>query len=976
METMRYSFIVLLIFLGSSASNYGWAQEPNESFIPNTVIFKVKSEYRSSCSETSIAIDELRILFESIQVTELYKKFPRIDPPAARERGRNGEELTDLSLIYELKYNSVAPLRKVISQITSSGFVEYAQPHHLQQTLFIPNDDSAWLSIQFHLNNIMAYAAWDVDSGDTNIVIGITDTGIDWDHPDLQGNIKYNYLDPIDGIDNDNDGYTDNYRGWDMSDNDNNPLSSGAFGHPGTLVAGLSAASTNNGIGIAGVGYKCKFLPIKVSSDAGSFDMAYEGIVYAAVHGCSIINCSWGNISPPGQFEIDVINFATINKDVLVVAAAGNDGNEGVFYPASIPGVLSVAGTDVNDVKFNVLGQVSNYGINIDVCAQGAYVTTTIFGGLYAQLNTSAGTSYSSPIVAGAAGIVRSRFPSYSALQVAEQLRVTADNIDTVYIDSTYNNLPFAGKLGSGRINLYRALTETSSPSIVMTQKNISGYNNGYYTVGDTVKISGVITNYLAPTSNLVVTASCTDTLVTILGGPLSLGIINTMGTISLASSPLMFQFGPSQPYNRIVEIKITYTDGPYTGFEYISFTFNPDYLNFEINQISTTVTSNGLIGYTDPEWPLQREGLGFMYKGQQLLYEAGLMIGATIGGTNYVSDNVRDTLDVRYNQNSDADFVRINAPVMMSQPALGDAMINVSFNDPGGLLESLNIKVDQRMYAWTAAPNDKYVISEYSLVNMDSSNVLSNLYAGIFADWDIMDYNLNSATYNGSNKMGYASSSQFGSPYVGIKLLSKDPVSHYALDRIPGGGGGIDIIAFVVVGNYTIYYDYLSSTTKYQLLSTQRPAAGENDIIDIVSTGPFTLNPGDTVNVAFALIAGDNLADLLLSAVAAQNKYDSIYYPQDTTGISNNEMKDFTYALYPNPAADHLSLVMKTNGQENFNLYLYNTLGTRVLHREIDVSNGIYYEDINISFLRSGMYYYKLESENYSEIGKINILR
>ena len=909
------------------------------------------------------------MLFGSIQVTQLFKKFPRIDPPTAGRTGRGGEELTDLSLIYELKYSSVTSVRKVISLIAASGFVEYAQPHHLQQALFIPNDVAGFLAQQFHLDKILAYAAWDVDSGDTNIVIGITDTGVDWDHLDLQDNVKYNYLDPIDGADNDNDGYTDNYRGWDMSENDNDPVSVGD--HHGTWVAGLAAASTNNGIGIAGVGFNCKFLPIKISTDNGGIDMGYEGIVYAATHGCQVINCSWGSKDIPGQFEIDVIDFATINKDVLVIAAAGNDGNEGVFYPASIPGVMNVGGTDSSDAKFDLgFGSSSNYGVNIDVCAPGTHLYTTNFGGSYIPVVNGAGTSFSSPIVAGAAAIVRARFPSYTALQVAEQLKVTADNIDNVS-----GNIIYAGKLGSGRINLYRALTESSSPSVVMTQKNISGYNNGYYNVGDTVKISGVLTNYLAPTSNLMVTASCTDPLVTILSSTLELGIVNTLDTINIASSPLMFQFGPSQPYNRIVEIKITYTDGAYTGFEYISFTFNPDYLNLEINQISTTVTSYGLIGYTDAEWPLQIEGLGFMYKGDQLLYEGGLMIGATSSGINYVSDNIRDSLDVRNNPGSDSDFVRINAPISMSQPLLGDAMISVAFNDSGAVFESLNISVDQRIYGWTAAPNDKYVISEYSLVNVHDSNTLSNLYAGIFADWDIMDYSLNSVSYNGNHKMGYAFSSQLGSPYVAIKLLSKDPVSHYALDRIIGGGGGIDIIE--VIGSYPWQYDYLNNNTKYQLLSTQRLGAGVNDIIDIVSTGPFTLNPQDTVNVAFALIAGDNLSDLLLSAVAAQNKYDSIYYPQDTTVVTkkNKNHGILTFALYPNPAADHLSLVIETNAQEKFNLYLYDLLGAPVLLRSIELSKGVNYKDIRISHLSSGMYYYKLESENSSFAGKINIL-
>ena len=114
---------------------------------------------------------------------------------------------------------------------------------------------------QFHLAQINVYDAWNVTKGDEDIVIGIIDTGADLDHEDLVGNLYLNADDPIDGEDNDGDGYIDNYYGWDFADNDNSPEADGST--HGTGVSGIAAAATDNNIGIAGIGFKTKFMPIK-----------------------------------------------------------------------------------------------------------------------------------------------------------------------------------------------------------------------------------------------------------------------------------------------------------------------------------------------------------------------------------------------------------------------------------------------------------------------------------------------------------------------------------------------------------------------------------------------------------------------------------------------------------------------------------------------------------------------------------------
>ena len=186
---------------------------------------------------------------------------------------------------------------------------EYVEPYYLPKLTYTPSDTIT--DNQRYLDLMEAENAWDITKGDTTIVIGITDTGWDTSHPDLLDNVKINYNDPINGVDDDNDGYIDNYIGWDLGMDDNDAMwESSAHG---TNVSGIAAAATDNVTGIAGVGFNTKFMPIKISNSVGVLTRAYQGVVYAADHGCFIINCSWGSFVP-SQFGQDIIDYATIKK--------------------------------------------------------------------------------------------------------------------------------------------------------------------------------------------------------------------------------------------------------------------------------------------------------------------------------------------------------------------------------------------------------------------------------------------------------------------------------------------------------------------------------------------------------------------------------------------------------------------------------------------------------------------------------------
>lgn len=902
----------------------------NEDYLPRTIILKIKPEYRNSCRNNVIEYPALNKILSESDISVIKKKFLGKKAPE-RSFNERGEKWVDLSLIYELKYKSDIDIEKAINALYHTGIIEYAEPCYIPKPLYATNDPDNGLV--YTLAKMNVFNGWDISKGDTNVVIGITDTGVDFAHADLVDNIKHNYNDIINGIDDDGDGYVDNFSGWDIGEGDNDPQST--ISH-GVHVSGIAAASTDNNIGISGVAFKCKFLPVKITNASGSLTKAYEGIVYAADQGCQIINCSWGSTSG-GQLGQDIINYATINKNSLVVCGAGNNSNQEKFYPSAYNNALSVAATNNSDVKWSG----SSFGYYVDVSAPGEAIYSTIGVNSYGY---SSGTSMASPNVAGAAAIVKSYFPSYTALQVGEQLKVTSDNIYAL------NNADYVDKLGAGRINLFRALTETTSPSVVMTERTITDNNDNAFIIGDTLNISGVFTNYLAPVNNLSVTLTSASPYVNIIDGTVMLGAITTLGTVNNNPDPFKVIIKDDTPVNSMVTFKITFTDGSYSANTYFDVNIAVDYVNIAINDVATSITSKGKIGYNKEN---QNEGLGFTYMGHtNMLYEAGLMIG---NSTEAVSDAVKDAGGT--NNNDFESYINVKKiPSIVSE-----LDVEGHFSD-NNAVNPLNIFVYHNAFAWSSPGNRKYVIVLYHIKN--TGNIaLNNLYTGIFADWDIMNYALNKVDFDAGNKMGYAWSAETNGLYAGIKLLSSTaPVVSYAIDNIPGGGGGIDLT------------DNFDTSEKYISMSTNRIQAGitgtGNDIAMVVSSGPYHLSPGDTAVVSFALLAGDNLSDLQVSALAAQVKYDTEVPLIETL----NEL--WLGQSYPNPAFNDIALEFNLPETASVKLSIYNLLGQEVmLLLEDNLPRGRHRINAKVNHLGSGIYLYKLTANDVSLTGKMTVV-
>lgn len=914
---------------------------------PGKLVVRVLPAYRDLCSPAGIADPKFQEALGRIQAVSVQRKYPNLRQPV-NALNRYGRKPIDMSLVYEVRFDPRFTLSEAIQSLMGTGLLAYAEPLYLHNFDYTTNDPD--LSSQYHITKIQAPAAWDIQKGDTNVSVGIVDSGTDWDHPDLQANIKYNYADPIDGVDNDADGYIDNYRGWDVSENDNDPMV--VSQDHGSHVSGCAAAVTDNATGVASPGFRCRFVGVKASLDGSttSIDNGYDGIVYAAtVANCDIVNCSWGRPGGPSTFEEEVIDLVTFDYDALVVAAAGNSSSDMDHYPSSYRHAFSVASTTITDGKSGF----SNYGYNVDIAAPGSNIYSTVFNNNYVSYS---GTSMASPVVAGCAALVKSQFPSMNALQIAEQLRTTSDNIYTVSGNSAYRD-----KLGKGRVNLFRAVSDSLSPGVIVEQVVTRDGNDGVFVIGDTLQFVATFKNLLRPTTALACSMTTgTPAYMQVIQSSFTIGALGTLDTVSNFSIPFKAVVQAGTPTNQAVTFRLVLTDGSWTDAFAFRVTVNVDYINIAVNDVATSITSKGLIGYNQSG---QIEGLGFTYMGgPTILYEMGLMVGAS--GTQ-VSDYVRGD-----GGTYDSDFSSFRTVSSQEPGTVSDFDAYGQFVDNGPTSSTpLPILVSHRAYAWAAPAADrKYIIVDYTIRN-NGVNTLNNLYAGIFADWDVPQYANNKADTDAGRKMGYTWSTDAGGIWAGIKLLTSGGFNHYAVDNVTGGNGGLDLS------------DGFSNAEKYSALSTSRSPAGNtattgNDVIDVVSSGPFTLASGDSVRVAFALIAGEDLTMIQASADAAQVRWDNTVLTTGLTELPAAGAFGLT-AVYPNPAGNNAMLLFDLDRSGSVELVLYNALGEQVqtvLAQTLGA--GAYSIGVNLSELGAGSYFVRLTSNGQTSTRPLHIVR
>ncbi|RLD25598.1 MAG: hypothetical protein DRI54_04560, partial [Bacteroidetes bacterium] len=510
-------------------------------FVEGQMTIKLKAGVGDYKKQTGLIYFGIPSLDEKVQefgVYQLEKRF-QFNPRLMRS------DLPDLSRIYKLSYNSETSLNKIVAAFSANPNVEYAEGIPIYKVSVVPND--ALYDDCQHLPQIMAEEAWNIHKGEDGteeIVIAIVDTGTDWEHEDLVQNVWQNLsedadgdgatiefidstntwvLDPgdLNGVDDDNNGFTDDLVGWNFinEDGDPNPILSNPMYNHGTLVTGIACGRTNNEIGISSISYNLKYMAV-CADENNTLAYGYDGIIYAAENGADVISNSWGGgtSSAAGQ---EVIHYAT-GLGSIVIGAAGNDNIEYALYPASYLGAISVASVNEEDAK----ADYSNYHCSVDISAPGGEgdigILSTSSDNSYEAFN---GTSLATPLVAGVLGLLKSYHPTWTNEELIERVLATSDYIED--LNPGYENL-----LGHGRINAYEMLLgeNIEDPYLKLGIEQIfanDANENGILEPGELVSLSFDIRNFMQTygSDNVDVILTTSDADIIILTGEANIDI-------------------------------------------------------------------------------------------------------------------------------------------------------------------------------------------------------------------------------------------------------------------------------------------------------------------------------------------------------------------------------------------------------------------------------------------------------------------
>lgn len=730
-----------------------------------------------------------------------------------------------LSRIYRVQVDQSMNIDSLIQALSSYQNIEYAEPVYKEQLLYIPSDPAIVDNNQNYLSQIKAFDAWDITQGSEEVIIGIVDTGLDRTHEDIVNKLYHNPNElPGNGIDDDGNGYIDDFTGYDFASRDS--IAQIEESVHGNFVGGIAGAETDNEIGIAGAGFRSKISPLKIFDGLGSGSFgSYEAIIYAADNGYDVVNLSWGSPNSYNQTAQEIINYAVLDNNVVVVAAAGNRSDQTEYFPASYDHVLSVAASNLtNDEK----AFFSSYNYKVDLVAPGNGVFSTTSNNGY---ENDFGTSLSAPLVAGTAALIKAVDPELSAVQIMELIRV---NTDPIY--DLIANEPFYEQLGSGRLNMFKALSKENEKSIRATNESFQNGLGNYAYYGDTLTANFDLNNYLGSVTNLRATLSSPTPFLEIPNPIISVPAnLNTMQEHNVGEIQLIL--GEDTPPDSLIPLRLHYQDDSgYEDFQYISFKTSPDFLALSNGRIHLPITGGGDMGTFSGN--NSYTGTGLLYLNQKVVSQMGLFIGKSPDqSSNNIAVNV-----------TESDFM-VSKNIKLSRFQDDILMASNSFRD------STAFTIDQRTFL---RQNDDFLIIEYRIANQ-SPDTLKNLSGGLFLDWLPGDGLANQAYYDSAKytiKVENLSQTLFG----GVRIYFDSEPIPQAIDLLNNGSTSAD---YTNLTDSLIYV--LATVPTYD--SAGFMGSG-NDIATMIATDSLTIAPNESKKIVFmmGLATNDQKLDSVLN--------------------------------------------------------------------------------------------------------------
>lgn len=959
-KTLKLSVFILVIFSFAffSFTDYGKYTMVNEKVIRNSngalymkgqVIIKFKSQIFTYTNKT-FGIEKIDQILQQYDVESVWQRFPL---KKDFKKWTIGDE--DLAKVFTIEYKGTIDPIELSDMIKeqNSDIIMFAEPNLVYVSDYIPNDPN--VSQQYHISRINAYQGWDLNRGDTNVVIGIVDSGSDLDHPDLHANIKINYAEnPTNNIDDDNNGYIDDWIGWDFigggTGQDNDPQIYGSNCDHGSHVSGCASQVTDNNVHGAGVGFKVKLLISKHGNDndysgPGGSSLIYNsdmGIVYCYQNGAKVMNCSYGSGYASGYTQNLVTN--AWNAGCMVVASAGNDGVNTPRYPASYTNVISVAATGQTDVK----ASWSNYHWSVDLCAPGESILSTLWNNGYASLD---GTSMSSPIAAGHVALVRSKYNTWTPQQVLDRV---LEGVDSIY--GIQGNQNYIGMLGTGRINTFKSLSDNPIISVISVAHNdsIYGNNDKVYDVDEVIPIAVTYKNIWISGNNISLRLTTTDPDVEIVQDSVFVGNIPAyvQGSTSF-NNTFRVKAKSTCTFDKDVTFKLANSNTAYTNNASNTFVirFRQGFAVHNINNLKLCLTKDGAIGKKT-----QAYGSGLLLGSGTTnnINEGGLMIG--ISNTK-VSDVCRKG-SVPANA-SDTDFVALTTYSMTTPGTASGQDGKGLFNDNGAGADKIGVEVKQESYAFSTTPDMNYILIKYSIKNTNTTQ-LSNLFVGQYIFFSPNGGYTNSiSALDTLNKLGYTYNSTTPDPSLGSAIMTNHNLNFKAL-------------------NLTEVLNGFTTQEKWDALSNgiSVPQLGPGANCFCISAGPISIPAGETEKIGFAILKASDVSSLKSLVNVAKAKYQTVFVNTISDIIPEK------YELmqnYPNPFNPVTNIKYGLKEKGFVSIKVFDLLGREIAVLVNEYQNAGYYQvifDISNFALSSGTYFYRIESNNFIDVKKMTIIK
>lgn len=943
---LRHLFLTLVLLSGGFRISE--AQKSDMEAVPGVIMFKIASEEeRRAPSSQILALpaSEGQILRDVEATSRIFglEEVSRFMPETTlreleREtmfKGRfGGGDLRlpdDLGRTYRMTFSAPLDPGFVASKVRQIPGVVYAEPRYLAEITSVPNDSLFGTSG----NNYFAYQrfpqAWEVSTSSEEIIIAIVDSGVDYNHPDLRNKLWRNpepgrarelFPNIFSEVVNDTIGW--NF--WESGPITNpvqngNPI--GTFQVHGTHVAGIAAASTNNGIGVASAGYNSRFMAVRAGGTQASprtIAFGFEGILYAAINGAHVINCSFGSESF-SQFGLDVVEFATALGSVII-ASAGNGGNESLFYPAAYPEVLSVASVINNS---GTKSGFSSYYYEVDVSATGSNILSTIFNNRY---GLSSGTSMSAPVVSGLAALIRHQNPEWTPHQVIGQIRGTAN--PSIY--SNPSNFNFIDKLGRGVIDAGKAM-QTPVPYVRVLDVDFLNLAGGKLGMDEDGIMRVQISNFGEPVNGLYYFAEGTSLAKSATIS--SSGLIGTLarGDTTVIEISLRFSGGELDP-REVPTFKLTFEDNNavYSDSRFIRYSdFFVD--THEINRVTLSFSSNGGIGFASGGNAMTGEGFvpvverdGMLIRFPNLLYESGLMIEYKAEDEVHLISNVRETSFTPLEFKPVELFgVRTTADTVEE----GTGRFNSGFRPdlPG-------LSIEQKTFAYNAPGLENVVFVYYTLRNTDEQlRAYSDVYVGLYTDWDLGNYLKNSVWYSESDSLQVVSGAEESYPVVTVAHLGGLASAFAINNAYTGPADSLNFGVYFSPGSGTergFLPQYKSWSLKAGLGKTTQ---SDTDISMVSSSGPFAISPGESVTTGFIYAFGADEAELREQVANARELNPISVTPNHNEPATPTVLPTETALVqnYPNPFNNRTNIVFELARDGYVEVDLYDLTGRKV---------------------------------------------